>query len=110
MRFEPGVRLLADLGAEASIGEGSLPRADPDEARIDSFECGAHLAVNVLEQCSGGRFLFRVGEHLARGILRDDSWGELTALDALATAALAKPLHAHARTLDMLALQLFGLL
>src|SRR2546429_8986698 len=90
MRFEPGVRLLADLGAEASIGEGSLPRADPDEARIDSLECGAHLAVNVLEQCSRGRFLFRLGEHFARGIRLDGSSGELTGGDDLATAHLAK--------------------
>ena len=89
MGFEPGLRLLADLGAEASIGEGPLPRADLDDARIDSFESGAHLAVNVLEQCSRGRFLFRrLGEHFARGIRLDGSSGELTGGDALATAHL----------------------
>src|SRR5438874_1135196 len=109
MRFEPGLRLLADLGAEGSIGKGALPHADLDEARIDSFECGAHLAVNVLEQCSRGRFLFRLGEHLARGIRRDGSSGELTGGDALATAHLAKLLHALARHQVLLALQIFGL-
>src|SRR5256886_12617111 len=64
---------------------------------------------NVLEQCSRGRFLFRLGEHLARGIRRDGSSGELTGGDALATAHLAKLLHALARHQVLLALQIFGL-
>src|SRR5207253_6861892 len=110
MGFEPGLRLLADLGAEGSIGEGPLPRANLDDARIDSFESGAHLAVNVLEQCSRGRFLFRLREHFARGIRLDGSSGELTGGDALATAHLAKLLHALARHQVLLAQQIFGLL
>src|SRR5207302_7870538 len=107
--FEPGLRLLADLGAEGSIGEGPVPRADLAEARIDSFECGAHLAVNVLEQSSRGRFLFRLGEHFARGIRLDGSSGELSGGDALATAHIAKLLHALARHQILLAQQIFGL-
>src|SRR5437016_9825729 len=109
MRFEPGWRLLADLGAEGSIGERPLPRLGLDEARIDSFERGAHLPVNVLEQCSRGRLLLRLVEHFARGIRLDGSSGELTGGDALATAHLAKLLHALARHQVLLAQQIFGL-
>src|SRR5439155_22668307 len=64
---------------------------------------------NLLAQSSPGPFLFRFGEHFPRGIRLDGSSGELTGGDALATAHLAKLLHALARHQVLLAQQIFGL-
>jgi hypothetical protein len=86
----------------------SLARSNLGKARIDPRESRAHSGMNVFEHRARSHLFFGLGENVSRSVCLDGPTREFTRGDALASAHLAKLLHALARYQVLLAHQIFG--